>query len=324
MKIRVLRDTVVEGSVRWAGEVIDLPRPTPREYPGGLVDQLEANGVAERVNEEDYEDRMEKRYNLTPGPFPTREGEKIKDVMVFTPVYRLESATVEAILGGSPSTVLKDGLGTSPVRSAGLEWDGSITWILQRDNPLVVGDQAHSGEARKAGILNNLHQMQRARETFLAGRYEALLVVESDMIPPKDALIRLAAVGTDVAYGVYRFRTSDVINIFELYPGKPNNPGESLSLHPHLLRRAMKLGVYPCSGAGFGCTLIKRRVLERLEFRIDERDSVHADTYFCRDVLQAGFSQAAEMRVVCGHKDESGEVLWPELGSVMCQVSSVK
>ena len=287
MKIRVLENTVVEGSVRWAGEVMELDRPT--------VIQLERQELVERVNEEDYEDRMDDRYpNLTPQP-PSLKGKgEIKDIMVFTPVYRLEPETVEAVLA--------------------LEWDGAITWVFQRDNPQeIIGDLARSGDARKAGILNHLHQYKRGRETFLQGRYDAMLIVESDMIPPRDALTRLAAVPADVIYGVYRFRASDVINIFELYPGTPRNIVESLSIHPHLLKRAVKLGVYPCSGAGFGCTLIRRRVLERLELRIDERNSAHCDTYFSTDVLRAGFRQAAEMRVVCGHKNTNGEVLWPRL-----------
>lgn len=271
------------------GEVIDLPRPNPWNYPGNLVEQLEAQGLVERASEADYEDTMEKRFHERRWRVAP-----LKDILVFTPVYRLEPETVEAVLG--------------------LEWSGPITWILQRDNPNEIeGDLSRSGAARRQGISNNLHQMQRVRETFLAGRYDAMLVVESDMIVPKDALVKLASIDAHVVYGVYRFRTSDVINIFELYPGNPRNPGESLSIHPHLLKRAVKLGVYPCSGAGFGCTLIRREVLERLEFRIDERNSVHCDTYFSRDVLRAGFRQAADMSVICGHKDEKGVILWPTL-----------
>jgi hypothetical protein len=50
-------------------------------------------------------------------------------------------------------------------------------------------------------------------------------------------------------------------------------------------------------------------VLERIGFRIEE--TAYCDTYFNRDVMQAGFKQVADMNVVCGHKDEQGNVLWP-------------
>lgn len=207
---------------------------------------------------------------------------RVRNILVFTPILRLEPETVEAIFS--------------------LEWDGPISFLLQRDNP--------TGE----GHADHLHQYQRGREIFLNGPYDAMLVVESDIIPPPDALTRLAALEADCAYGVYRFRVSNVINIFELYPGKPRNVGESLSLHPRKLRSAVKAGSTSCAGAGFGCVLIKRRVLEKVPFRMEwPENGGHCDSYFCTDVLRAGFTQKADMNVICGHKHENGEILWPEL-----------
>lgn len=198
-------------------------------------------------------------------------------VQVFTPVYRLEPETVSSILA--------------------LRWDGPLTWVLQRDNP------------HDDGRLNILHQYQTGRARFLAGDDDAMLIIESDIIPPPDALEKLAALRADVAYGVYRFRASDVINIFERYPGEPRNEGESLSLHPRKLRRALSAGRTACSGGGLGCVLIRRHVLKEIDFRLGE--AAHCDTYFNRDVLRAGYSQVAEMGVVCGHKREDGVILWP-------------
>lgn len=201
----------------------------------------------------------------------------IKRVQVFTPVYRLEPETVQAVLA--------------------LQWDGPLTWIFQRDNPTADGR------------VNILHQYQQARARFLAGDDDAMLIIESDIIPPPDALQRLAAHDADVADGVYRFRVSPVVNVFERYPGTPRNEGESLSLHPRKLATARRAGVTPATGGGLGCCLIKRHVLERIPFRIE--NTAHCDSYFKRDVLRLGFSHVADMRVVCGHKNEQGEILWP-------------
>ena len=203
----------------------------------------------------------------------------INKVQVFTPVYRLEPETVAAVLA--------------------LEWDGPIRWIFQRDNPT------------DDGRVNILHQYQQARLNFLAGDDDAMLIIESDIIPPPDTLRKLAALDADMAYGVYRFRVSNVINVFERYPGRPRNEGESLSIHPEKLRAALKVKAVPCSGGGLGCVLIKRHVLEEIDFRLG--DVAHCDTYFNRDVMHEGFKQMADMRVVCGHKNEQGEVLWPSL-----------
>lgn len=206
----------------------------------------------------------------------------IERVQVFTPVYRLEPETVAAIFA--------------------LQWSGALSWVFQRDNPYPDD-----------GRLNILHQYQLGRKRFLAGDDEALLVIESDIIPPPDALLKLAALDADVAYGVYRFRQSAVINIFERYPGQPRNEGESLSLHPAKLRRAVAAGQVVCSGGGLGCALIKRPVLERFDFRLESGG--YCDTYFNRDVMRARLTQMAEMSVVCGHKDEDGTIQWPKLPS---------
>lgn len=207
----------------------------------------------------------------------------IERVQVFTPVQRLEPETVAALLA--------------------LQWPGVLTWIFQRDNPETASD-------RQAARRNILHQYQQARCRFLKGNDEALFVVESDIVPPLDALQKLAALEADVAYGVYRFRVSNVINIFEKYPGTAKNMGESLSLYPPKLAAARKAGVIACTGGGLGCTLIKRHVLEAIPFRLGE--NAHCDSYFNQDVLEAGFSQMADMSVVCGHKNEAGEILWPD------------
>lgn len=214
----------------------------------------------------------------------------MRDILVFTPVYRLEPETVQSIFS--------------------LEWDGPLTLLLQRDNPI---DLEKSEDVRQDGVANHLHQYQRGRELFLRGPYEAMLVIESDIIPPRDTLKRLAALEVDVAYGVYLFRASPVVNVFERYKiPDARNIGESLTVRG-LWEEAKQMGVVECSGAGFGCILIRRHVLEEVPFRV-EKDGVrgaHCDSYWTRDVYQRGYSMKADTQVICGHKTPEGEILWP-------------
>lgn len=211
----------------------------------------------------------------------------IKDVLVFTPVYRLEPETVDAIFA--------------------LEWDGPISFLFQRDNP-------HPGTGRETGVRNHLHQYRRGREAFLQGRYDAMLTIESDIIPPPDTLKRLAALDADVAYGAYVFRNSPVLNLFHVYAMPPaqraRNVGKSLSITGGW---PPKQDVIDVSGAGLGCTLIKRHVLEAIDFRTLQTLSpgAHCDSWFTADVWKRGYTMKADTRVVCGHKREDGEVLWP-------------
>lgn len=210
----------------------------------------------------------------------------VLDVMVFTPVLRLEPETIRGIFA--------------------MRWDGPLTIVIQRDNPTVDGD------ARTAGFANHLHQYNRGRELFLAGRYDAMLVIESDIIPPADTLLRLAALPADIAYGTYMFRGGNVVNILERYypwPRQARNMGESLHVRG-LYGAAVEQGVIDCSGSGLGCVLIHRRVVEAVPF-VAPRDGGFFDWQWTQDVYSAGFRMMADMAVQCGHVDTDGRVLWP-------------
>ncbi len=201
------------------------------------------------------------------------------DVLIFTPVLRLEEKTVQALLS--------------------LEWEGPLSLLLQRDNP--TGDR----------VTDHLHQYRRGREAFLRGPYEAMLVVESDVVPPADALLRLAALKCDVAYGctIWRNKDHQVVNILERYPGHARNVGESLSVRG-LWQEALRQGVIECSGSGLACVLIRRHVLEAIDFRVE--GGTYCDNWWTKDVYDAGYSMKADTRVLCDHIDEDGTVLCPE------------
>ena len=203
------------------------------------------------------------------------------DVLIFTPFLRLEDRTLEALTR--------------------LEWEGPLSLLLQRDNP--TGDR----------VQDHLHQFRRGRQVFLAGTYEAMLVIESDILPPPDTLKVLAGMDCDVAYGCTVFRakgSSHIVNILERYADwQARNPGESLTIRG-LWPEALRQGVIECSGSGLACVLIQRLVLEAIDFHTE--DGLYCDNTWTRDVFAAGYSMKASTRVLCGHIDEDGTVLWPE------------
>jgi hypothetical protein len=206
------------------------------------------------------------------------------DVLAFTPVYRLEPETVRAVLS--------------------LEREEAISLLFQHDNP--TGNP----------YLDHLHQYQRARDLFLSGPYGAMLVIESDIIPPPDTLTRLEALDCDVAYGCYQFRNNGVSNILQRYKPHPEpvrNLGESLSVTPGLWKAARKQGIIDCSGAGLGCILIQRRVLEETPFVGAPTDPAkeYFDWHWTQAVFRKGYRMRAEMQVLCGHKNTDGVITWP-------------
>lgn len=195
-----------------------------------------------------------------------------------------------------------DGPRTETLASiAAQQFDGVLVHELSRENPYPGAD-----------MRNVLAQYVRGRELALAGGYDALWCVEHDMQCGPDALGRLWATGAPVAYGVYVLRHgSEVLNAWEFLP-RSKNLGESLSLAPGKLQAARKRGVTPVSGVGFGCTLIRRAVLERLPFRSGASGSEAPDVPFATDCVRAGIRQVADFGVLCGHYDpQRGRWLLP-------------
>lgn len=163
-----------------------------------------------------------------------------------------------------------------------------------------------AGENRRENIFRTY---QRAWEMARDGTYDALLIVEHDMIVPADALVKLAACEADVAYGVYLFRESGVLNA--LMEGTDVFFDGSLDYHPQERKAAFEAAApYPVQGAGFGCTLVRRAVIEALELRVPKSGSF-PDLPLAEDAKAAGFRQAAHFGVICGHIRPDGFVLWP-------------
>lgn len=200
-------------------------------------------------------------------------------VLIFTPTYGdlLQQKTVESIQA--------------------LEFDGQADWVVSDENQYPGRD-----------TRNCVGQFQRGRELALSGDYDGLLTVEHDMIVPPDALALLWTTDAPVVYGAYQFRHGmSVINLFQKLPVPA--VGQSLSHYPRELQAARAAGQVEVSGCGFGCTLIRRDVLEHVPFR----DTGSApDLPFAQDCVTAGIRQVGRTDVVCGHIDIDRRVtLWP-------------
>lgn len=188
------------------------------------------------------------------------------------------------------------------------QFDGGLQWVVGLDNPYPLG--AHR---------NVLHQYQQARHLFLASGADALLFVEHDNVLP-DATTAQRLYDTalpdgrpaDVVYGVYLLRHGmKVLNAWR-YEGD-RNLGQSLTLFPEELRRAREGGrPVRVSGAGFGCILIRRPIVERFPFHDGGDQQLSPDVPFAIDVLHAGVVSLARFDVACDHWD--GDVRWPAEG----------
>ena len=86
----------------------------------------------------------------------------------------------------------------------------------------------------------------------------------------------------------------------------------SLSLFPEIVNKARAQGWIEVSGSGFGCTLIRRKVLEKLDMRRSEIGGHPSpDMPFAADCMRNGFKQICRFDVICGHIKPDGDVLIP-------------
>lgn len=202
-----------------------------------------------------------------------------------------------------------------PAGPAGYGWQESIRSIRAlRGAEKVVIRRSRSPGDKHADVLANY---QYARQMLLAGDYDALLTVESDVIVPPDALELLSAAmteGVGVVYGLYCLRGS---NTHEWNLHRPDRPGGRFPMSHSFSKKGHAPhfwgGVHEVGGVGLGCTLIRRFVLERLDFRHDPTNpAMYCDYYLALDAFQAGIRQRGHCGVVCGHiRHDEQDVLWP-------------
>lgn len=152
---------------------------------------------------------------------------------------------------------------------------------------------------------------QLAREVFLAGNYEWFAALEYDMICPDDALLRLAELDADIAYGLYVFRHTGMRK-WNAANRMERGGAAWMSDAPDHARAAWG-HVAKVQGCGLGVTLIKRHVIEALPFH--HWKGVCCDWALACDALAAGYSQVLDTRIVCGHMTltPSPQILWPDV-----------
>src|SRR5512139_4061384 len=208
-------------------------------------------------------------------------------ILIFTPTWIDPQTGEDAVHPDCAASI---------TAQVGVEFD----WHVTSDNPYPIGD-----------YRNVLHQYRQAREWFLKTHdehglpYEALVTIEHDnVLPDPEAVKRLAETPGDVVYAPYMFRHGALILSTWQYIND-RNLGMSLTNYRAELSQAREKVVHRISGAGFGCTLIRRHVLEAIEFSgPTERDNNYSpDLRFAEDCLRKKFVSNGRFDVPVLHWD---------------------
>ena len=193
-------------------------------------------------------------------------------------------------------------------------WPQALASHERLETPCAVGRLSLvEGDTAPNPYVNITGKYNRGRQMALELGYDALLCLEDDMIVPPDALTRLLACDADIAYGLTVWRHGKPGWSTRLALGE-DGALRNLSDYPDAAR-ALWGKVVDVAGTGTFCTLVRRRVLEALPWRVDAAfPSLCCDWWLSVDAQRAGFSQKADLGVVCGHitREPTARVLWPD------------
>jgi hypothetical protein len=166
-------------------------------------------------------------------------------------------------------------------------------WLITQDNP-------YTGRETYRNIQRAYAKMRRV---CFAERYDAVWIVESDMLPPPDALAKLDALDAPVVTGLYVLRHgANKPNLFS-YSGPAPDLGSGLDWKDLKRARAQTIRV---SGGCMGCVLV-RPVALGFTFEIELPRA--PDVAWMTDVWKKGLVTMARLDVRCGHREVDGTIL---------------
>jgi FkbM family methyltransferase len=135
-----------------------------------------------------------------------------------------------------------------------------------------------------------------------AKHYDYLFSVDSDIILPKDTLVRMLSADKDMISGLYIQRKPGQ-HILELYQDSARGGVENI---PYAAIK--NRGVIPVAGCGFGCVLIKADIFRKMPYphfvyqsAIDHANTLSEDIYFCNKARSLGYTIWADTSIQCEH-----------------------
>ena len=198
-----------------------------------------------------------------------------------------------------------------------LESKGMDIYIV--DNSRTLVNRGFKGEWIKPSRTpqeTTLECMNALRDYFLKGDYDNLFILESDVFINDEALERLfkmQEMNGDVCNLTYPMRLKR-FNKYSLCV-QSTLGGVSKMITPEDSQVLINNGVQQLgkdnlcgrllTHTGYGCTLVKRKVIEKIKFRATKSGDKmpFPDSFFHSDVLLAGFVNLLDTDYICEHRN---------------------
>jgi hypothetical protein len=148
------------------------------------------------------------------------------------------------------------------------------------------------------------------RDFFLGKNYDYLLHLESDIFPPKDVIERLLYHKKNIIGAGYHIydgikRTLLVYKHLELAPNKVtakvSTPDDDILI--------MNGDCIKVAQIGLGCTLLSRKLLEKIKFRYEPENPSYPDTFFSNDCHHIGVPIYCDTSFICRHENRTWGII---------------
>lgn len=149
---------------------------------------------------------------------------------------------------------------------------------------------------------------EEIRKYMLRNNFNYLLHLESDVFPPIDVIQRLLIHDLPIVSAMYMIEfghhshlMAQVMETFgKLRETRNLKDGQDLNYINGKLK--------PTFHCGLGCVLIRRDVLENIQFRWEEGATIHPDGHFAFDTDQLGYQKFIDTSILCEHRNTEWEV----------------
>ena len=171
-----------------------------------------------------------------------------------------------------------------------------------------TGAKVLKAKKQDHAVLNRVEGRKTIKEYFIKNNYDYILLIESDIILPKNALSRLLFHKKDVISGVY-LSNMNLGDHHELCPCLYDFAEDGFAKVMEL-KDIIDEKILEISCAGLGCTLISKNVIEQVNFRFFEQSMAGDDISFFIDARAKGFDAFADTSVKCNRmvKPEGDEL----------------
>lgn len=139
----------------------------------------------------------------------------------------------------------------------------------------------------------------------IEGGYDYIMMVDSDTVIPKDALVHMLDPAADIVIGCCpRKNTKTRMSALCTWEDNPEGKGFHHSLTYDDLQGEERIAL---KGGGFACVLLRTEALNALSYpyfkyvMYGNGSVLSEDYYFCQAAARAGLRIYADPRVKCGH-----------------------